>query len=85
MATLDIAAYGYGIRYDHGLFRQVMKNGWQHEYPEDWLPLGNPWEFDRPEVQPRHRLRRLDRGACRPEGRGAPCLASRRDDRGDRL
>nr|WP_294512630.1 glycogen/starch/alpha-glucan phosphorylase [uncultured Rhodopila sp.] len=51
MATLDIPAYGYGIRYEHGLFRQVMKNGWQHEYPEDWLALGNPWEFHRPEVR----------------------------------
>ena len=50
MATLDIPAYGYGIRYDHGLFRQVMKNGWQQEFPEDWLSLGNPWEFFRPEV-----------------------------------
>lgn len=50
MATLDIPAHGYGIRYDHGLFRQVMKNGWQQEYPEDWLSLGNPWEFHRPEV-----------------------------------
>jgi starch phosphorylase len=50
MATLAIAAHGYGIRYDHGLFRQSLKNGWQQEYPEDWLALGNPWEFKRPEV-----------------------------------
>jgi starch phosphorylase len=50
MATLDIPAHGYGIRYEHGLFRQRMKNGWQQEYPEDWLALGNPWEFFRPEV-----------------------------------
>ncbi|MBS7537844.1 glycogen/starch/alpha-glucan phosphorylase [Ancylobacter lacus] len=50
MATLSIAAYGYGIRYDHGLFRQVIKGGWQQEYPEDWLSFGNPWEFERPEV-----------------------------------
>jgi starch phosphorylase len=50
MATLNIPAHGYGIRYEHGLFRQVMKNGWQQEYPEDWLALGNPWEFYRPEV-----------------------------------
>ena len=50
MATLQIAAYGYGIRYDHGLFRQVIKDGWQHEYPENWLTFGNPWEFERPEV-----------------------------------
>jgi len=50
MATLSIAAYGYGIRYDHGLFRQRIKDGWQLEYPEDWLSFGNPWEFERPEV-----------------------------------
>lgn len=50
MATLEIPAYGYGIRYDHGLFRQAIKDGWQHEYPEDWLAFGNPWEFPRPEV-----------------------------------
>lgn len=50
MATLEIAACGYGIRYDHGLFRQTIKDGWQHEYPEDWLSFGNPWEFPRPEI-----------------------------------
>jgi len=51
MATLSVAAYGYGIRYDHGLFRQAIKDGWQHEYPEDWLAFGNPWEFARPEIE----------------------------------
>jgi starch phosphorylase len=50
MASLGIPAYGYGIRYDHGLFRQVIRNGWQHEYPEEWLSFGNPWEFARPDV-----------------------------------
>jgi starch phosphorylase len=50
MATLSIAAHGYGIRYDHGLFMQTIKDGWQHEYPETWLEFGNPWEFPRPEV-----------------------------------
>jgi starch phosphorylase len=50
MATLNIPAHGYGIRYEHGLFRQVMKSGWQQEFPEDWLAFGNPWEFHRPEV-----------------------------------
>src|SRR5882672_9219550 len=50
MATLRIPAYGYGIRYDHGLFRQVIRDGWQLEYPEKWLSFGNPWEFERPEV-----------------------------------
>lgn len=50
MATLSIVAHGYGIRYDHGLFRQTISDGWQHEAPEDWLDFGNPWEFPRPEV-----------------------------------
>ncbi len=50
MASLGVPACGYGIRYDHGLFRQVIRDGWQHEYAEDWLSFGNPWEFARPEV-----------------------------------
>ncbi len=50
MASLSVAAYGYGIRYDHGLFRQQIKDGWQTELPENWLASGNPWEFERPEV-----------------------------------
>ncbi len=50
MATLGVAAYGYGIRYEHGLFRQVIENGIQQELPEEWLRFGNPWEFERPEV-----------------------------------
>ncbi len=50
MATLNIPAHGYGIRYEHGLFRQVMKGGVQQEFPEDWLALGNPWEFHRPDI-----------------------------------
>jgi len=50
MATLGIPAHGYGIRYDHGIFRQVLKDGWQIELPEEWLSSGNPWEFERPEV-----------------------------------
>src|ERR1700732_4669584 len=50
MATLAIPAIGYGIRYDFGLFRQIIAQGWQHEYPDEWLSFGNPWEFQRPEV-----------------------------------
>jgi starch phosphorylase len=49
MASVGIAAHGYGIRYDHGLFRQGIKDGWQREYPDTWLTNGNPWEFERPE------------------------------------
>jgi glycogen phosphorylase len=49
MATLGIPATGYGIRYDYGIFKQKMKNGYQVEVPDEWLTLGNPWEFERPE------------------------------------
>ena len=50
MASLDIPAYGYGIRYNHGLFRQKIVDGWQVEFPEDWLENGNAWEFPRREA-----------------------------------
>lgn len=49
MASVDIPAYGYGIRYQHGLFRQQISDGWQVELPEEWLAHGNPWEFERRE------------------------------------
>lgn len=49
MSSVQIPAYGYGIRYVHGLFRQEMSEGWQVELPEDWLAHGNPWEFERRE------------------------------------
>jgi starch phosphorylase len=50
MATLRIPAYGYGIRYEYGLFRQEIDHGVQRELPDDWLSVGNPWEFERPQV-----------------------------------
>jgi starch phosphorylase len=50
MATLGIPAYGYGIRYEYGLFRQQLRDGWQQELPDDWLKCGNPWEFERRHV-----------------------------------
>ncbi|MBO9601201.1 MAG: glycogen/starch/alpha-glucan phosphorylase [Novosphingobium sp.] len=49
LASLDIPAYGYGIRYVNGMFRQRIDDGWQVELPETWLSHGNPWEFDRRE------------------------------------
>ena len=51
MASVEMAAKGYGIRYDFGLFRQSIKDGWQQERPEDWLARGNPWEFERPGIR----------------------------------
>ena len=49
MATVGCPAYGYGIRYEHGLFKQSFQGGQQAEMPEDWLSMTNPWEFARPE------------------------------------
>jgi starch phosphorylase len=45
LATLDMPAVGYGIRYEFGIFRQTFENGWQIEKPDEWLLDGNPWEF----------------------------------------
>jgi len=50
MATVDVPAYGYGIRYVNGMFRQEVHDGWQVELPETWLAHGNPWEFERREA-----------------------------------
>ncbi|MCP4217938.1 MAG: glycogen/starch/alpha-glucan phosphorylase [bacterium] len=49
MATLQLPAYGYGIRYEFGIFYQDIRNGYQLEGPDNWLRYGNPWEFPRPE------------------------------------
>lgn len=49
MATLELPAYGYGIRYDYGMFHQKIRDGFQHEHPDNWLRLPNPWEIRRPE------------------------------------
>ncbi|AAP05220.1 glycogen/starch/alpha-glucan phosphorylase [Chlamydia caviae] len=49
MATLGIPAYGYGIRYDYGIFDQKVVNGYQVEAPDEWLRYGNPWEICRGE------------------------------------
>ncbi|KAL0993942.1 hypothetical protein UPYG_G00115870 [Umbra pygmaea] len=49
MASLGLAAYGYGIRYEFGIFNQKIVNGWQVEEADDWLRFGNPWEKARPE------------------------------------
>src|SRR5919199_1597186 len=50
LATLEIPAIGYGIRYEFGIFDQRIKNGAQVEYPDKWLRFGNPWELRRPEL-----------------------------------
>ena len=50
MSSVGLAAHGYGIRYNHGLFRQSFEEGWQAEEAEDWLAERHIWEFERPEV-----------------------------------
>ena len=49
LATLDIPAIGYGIRYEYGIFDQEIHDGWQVETTDKWLRLGNPWALERPE------------------------------------
>ncbi len=51
MATIGYPGYGYGIRYDYGIFNQKIVNGYQVEEPDDWLKLGSPWEIERPEFE----------------------------------
>jgi starch phosphorylase len=48
MATLKLPAIGYGLRYEHGIFRQKFRNGWQEERPDNWLRHPDPWEVVRP-------------------------------------
>jgi starch phosphorylase len=50
LATLQIPAIGYGIRYEFGIFDQQIRDGWQVERTDKWLRLGNPWEITRPEI-----------------------------------
>ena len=49
LASLEIPAIGYGIRYEFGIFHQRIQDGWQVEVPDNWLRFGNPWELPRPE------------------------------------
>ena len=48
MATMQIPAMGYGLRYEYGIFKQTIQDGWQHELPDNWLRRPDPWEVPRP-------------------------------------
>lgn len=50
LATMNYSAWGYGLRYQYGLFRQQLQDGYQHEQPDYWLNFGNPWEIERVHV-----------------------------------
>src|SRR5437660_6107856 len=47
MATMEIPAVGYGLRYEYGMFKQTIQDGWQHEVPDNWLRYPDPWEIRR--------------------------------------
>src|SRR5262249_21366953 len=51
MATMQLPAVGYGLRYEYGIFRQTIQDGWQREQPDNWLRHPDPWEVARPEEQ----------------------------------
>jgi len=48
MATMQLPAMGYGLRYEYGMFKQSIEDGWQHEQPDNWLRRQDPWEVPRP-------------------------------------
>src|SRR5271156_1840261 len=49
MATMQVPAMGYGLRYEYGIFRQSIEDGWQREHPDNWLRRHDPWEVARPQ------------------------------------
>ena len=68
MATLGLAGYGYGIRYEFGIFDQQIRSGFQVERPDEWLRAGNPWEIARPEYA--YEVKFGGRTMKLPDGRG---------------
>jgi starch phosphorylase len=65
MASMQLPAMGYGLRYEYGIFTQTIKDGWQQEQPDNWLRRPDPWEVSRPEQQVEIQL------ACSFEAHGA--------------
>src|SRR5579862_6898905 len=69
MATLQLPAMGYGLRYEYGIFRQVIADGWQQEQPDNWLRRPDPWEVARPHEKVEIKLNcsfELHNGVLRP-------------------
>ena len=70
MATMQLPVMGYGLRYEYGMFRQTIQDGWQHEQPDNWLRRPDPWEVARPQEHVEIKLN------CSFEVRGGTCTAS---------
>ena len=85
MATLQVPALGYGIRYDFGIFDQVMRDGWQVEITDKWLRLGNPWEIQRPELSREVQLGGRTEQYRDEQGQLSGAMASRHGGQGDSL
>ena len=69
MATMQLPAMGYGLRYEYGMFRQSIEDGWQHEQPDNWLRRPDPWEVARPDDKVEVKLNcsfEVREGALRP-------------------
>ncbi len=78
MATMQLPAMGYGLRYEYGMFRQTIQDGWQQEQPDNWLRRPDPWEVARPHEQGGSQTELLVRGArraaCAPSSASPPRL-----------
>ena len=59
MATMQLPAMGYGLRYEYGMFKQTIEDGWQREHPDNWLRRNDPWEVARP-----HEAVEIKLGGC---------------------
>ncbi|MFI5236435.1 MAG: glycogen/starch/alpha-glucan phosphorylase [Ignavibacteriales bacterium] len=68
MATLELPAYGYGIRYEYGIFNQAVENGAQVEYPDHWLQKGNPWDILRRDLDYRVKFYGKTNKVLNPDG-----------------
>ena len=85
LATLDVPAIGYGIRYEFGIFDQAIRDGWQVEITDKWLRFGNPWEIVRSEITFDVKLRRPHRALRRRAGPVSRALDSGPGRQGRRL
>ena len=65
MATMQLPAMGYGLRYEYGMFKQSIRDGWQREQPDNWLRRPDPWEVARPHETRGSQAQLFVRGARR--------------------